>query len=164
MIEQMKHVLSKKLIYSLILLAGICLIGSLLWWRWSLGTSRRMFTEVQKTISFPLLFPEKLPSGYKLELSQMNGSKGVVVYSIASNAQDLLVVTEQAYPKDFDDGSLKGNEEFTTDLGKAYIVTFEDRTTATLIAGQTWVLINYPGRIDTEDMKTILRGFVKTSR
>lgn len=154
------------IILKALVVAGLVVtaIGAgVIWWRWSLGTPKQAFIGLQPRVSFPVLFPAKLPDGYKLDTTHLSANRGVIVYSINNHDGKTLAVTEQEYPANFDSNTLSGNEEFTTNLGKAYIVSFDDRTTASLVAGKTWVLINYPAAMDTEDLKLIIRGYQSLS-
>ncbi len=139
------------------ILLPILLIGSLLA-LFILRPHSPFPPQVQRDTSFPLYYPSKFPAGFKLDRGSISASGGIVIFAISDGRGRQIAVTEQARPQNFDFSSLRG-EAFITRVGKATLAVQEERTSASLLADQTWILIRTPFPVATSDLKALVDGF-----
>ncbi|QQS19292.1 hypothetical protein IPL85_03320 [Candidatus Saccharibacteria bacterium] len=72
-------------------------------------------------VGFPILYPENIPPGYKLNADSVAYSDGILVFEFRKNTQ-LMTFTEQALPqKNLMLESIVGLNPVKTALGTAYI-------------------------------------------
>jgi hypothetical protein len=116
------------------------------------------FTKYSSSLAFPVIYPAKLPDKFYVTEDEIKNTNGIITFSIQYYPKKQAAVTVQEIPQDFDTGTLSGNQEFTTPLGKAYIVDTDTRTTGSLVTEKAWVIINAPEKMGTEDLKYILNN------
>jgi hypothetical protein len=110
------------------------------------------------SLSFPVYFPKPLPNNLNFSANSASVQANVLTFSLKDNHDKKVLVTQQARPNDFDFSRLSGNDEFTTPEGKAYIVDNDLRTTGSLVTDKTWVILNAPGKIDTDTLRQLIKN------
>jgi hypothetical protein len=126
---------------------------------WEAGQLAKIPAElvrVQSVVSFPLYYASSLPPGMKLDTKSVTATSGVVLFSYTYDTNKRLSVSIQAKAKDFDTSSFKPTSDFTTHIGRAYVVDLEDRSAAAVVSDKSWVLLNAPEKISAD----ILRQFI----
>jgi len=118
------------------------------------------FLAAAKTTGYPLYYPTNLPPGYYFKAGSLHASPSAVVFTITSADGNPIAVTEQAKPSGFDFSQLSGTDEFQTSLGNAYVEDFETRTTGSIVANKTWIIINTNNPVGSDAMKQVLASFI----
>ena len=98
----------------------------------------------QKAVDFPLYYPNKLPAGYKLEESSITYTKHVAVYSFTYEHGKHIAFSVQPKAAGFSTDSFNPTSEFTSYIGRAYLVDLDDRSSAAVDSDTSWLLINDP--------------------
>ncbi|HEX8389965.1 MAG TPA: hypothetical protein VF597_00925 [Candidatus Saccharimonadales bacterium] len=112
----------------------------------------------------PYYFSQLPVAGFSLAKGSVSFTDGVLVFTLVNDVDKTLVFTEQKTPSAFDIGSLRGDKDFKTLYGQAYITDGQSRTTGTLLTDDnTWILINAPRPIGADSMQTILNSLRKSS-
>jgi hypothetical protein len=112
----------------------------------------------------PYFFDNSSVEGFKLIEDSVSYQAGVLVFTMKNDkSSKTLIFTEQKTPGNYDIGSLRGDKEFKTQYGQAFITDGTARTTGTLFTDdKTWILINAPQPIGADAMQKILSSL--TSR
>lgn len=159
--ERMPIQLSKKLAISLMLLVGVgVIVGAVIIMSMQIWGPDRLPQRVTEAVDFPVLFPEKVPTGFEYDPDSVSVSGNIVNYNLRYDSSKTLAVTVQSTADAPDFSQFSGSEEFTTMAGRAFIVDFPGRTTGALIGEKSWLLVNAPDTIAT----TKLREFLESLR
>lgn len=153
------HLKQHRFVLALIIMVAIAIAGS---WIYHNSHTSPIPKNIQQQVNFPVYYPSQLPAGFSLNKKSISVSRNVVVYEIRYGDKEIISVSVQAKPQDFNFDSLSGNQEFTTPYGKAYIVTPGTRTTGSLVASNAWVILNTTQGIGTDQMKSILDNLQPT--
>jgi len=126
-----------------------------------------------QNIGFPLYYPTKLPSGFKIELNSIEASSGVAVYVISDDSGKIISLSlqEQLESLSLDSAvqSLKATEntrKLITPVGEAAIgINKEEaRQFISVLTGKTWILINTPeNTLSDADLDLILNSLKQAS-
>lgn len=120
---------------------------------------------IQKSVSFPLYYPDKLPANWQIEKNSFNKNTDVVMYRISdkANVQKSISVSIQPQPRAFNfdkfyKETLAKSTQFTTDLGLAAIGEGENSYKIGSIAtGDSWILASSSSqKVTNQDLRTIL--------
>lgn len=114
------------------------------------------FLQAQRTASFTLYYPQTLPTGFSLDRKSISSGSHAVLYSCTYNKHQKVSISIQARGPGFTTDSFRPTNEFTTRIGRAYLVDLEDRTTAAVVGPDSWVLINAPNSIPAGDMERLI--------
>jgi hypothetical protein len=76
----------------------------------------------------------------------------VATYQVTYDNSKTLYVSIQARDASIDPENYPGDESFSSSIGKAIIIDRPDRTTAAIFAEKSWLLINAPQKIDSEQL------------
>lgn len=115
---------------------------------------------IRSRVSFPLYVPEKIPDGMSIDEKSFSATDQVVTYQVKYDNSKKLNVSIQARDASVDPENYPGDESFTVLIGKVVVVDRPDRKTAAVFADKSWVLINAPQLISSEQ----LRAFVDSLR
>ena len=110
----------------------------------------------QKNIEFPLYYPNKLPSGFTLDTSSISTTKDVALYSFTYDKNKRVSFSIQAKAKNFTTDDFNPTDDFTSYIGRAYLVDLEDRSSAAVVGDTSWVLINAPDKIPSGQMRELI--------
>jgi hypothetical protein len=105
--------------------------------------------DIQTKAGYSLFYPQKLPTGYTIDKTNITFTNGVVIYN-ASNSDKQIVFTLQKVPPTFDFATfyqkeLPGAQQYKTDYGQVYIGKNGNRYLGSLTTGDTWVLVSTNG-------------------
>jgi hypothetical protein len=124
--------------------------------------------KVKQQISVPILYPGKLPAGYKVIQSSFNATNaGVVAYYAEDNAGHRLNFTVQARPTNFDFEAfysriLTNATKFSTPLGEAAVGTANDHLLGSLATTKSWVIVSGNSKaVGADKIQTALSGMQK---
>lgn len=112
---------------------------------------------IKKEASIPILYPNKLPAGYKIDKNSFSVTQGnLITYYAADTNNNKMVFTVQAKPSNFDFAKfyaqgLTNTNKFTTPLGEGVIGKASGRLVGSLTTGNTWVLISSNSNSVTAD-------------
>lgn len=112
----------------------------------------------QKAVHFTLYYPEQLPDGFSLDRTSVSVGGNVVIYSCIYEKTKRVSISIQPRYSSFSTDQFKATSEFTTHIGRAFMVDLEDRTTAAVVGPASWVLINAPNTMAVDDMRTLIDG------
>jgi hypothetical protein len=120
---------------------------------------------VQEASSFQLYHPTWLPAGYAMNTESYDITSQVVTFSARLGRQSLLF-SEQARPEGFNfetfyEDQMTKKRFVQTSTGRAVIGEFEGVQSASLVAGQTWLLIRAPSGLAIGDFEQLLKGVKK---
>jgi hypothetical protein len=110
--------------------------------------AQKVPTSVQAKASVPILYPDKLPSGYKVIQESFNISAGgIVAYYAEDSSGHRLNFTVQPRPANFDFESfytkiLTNATRFSTPLGEAAVGTANDHLLGSLATTKSWVIVS----------------------
>jgi len=119
---------------------------------------------VQKSVSFPLYYPDKLPDNWAIDKTSFSKGTDVVFYKINDSHQGRVIsVSIQPQPEAFNfdnfyKKTLAKSIEFTTPLGQAAVGEGENNLKiGSLATGDSWVLVTADSqKIKTNEIRTIL--------
>jgi hypothetical protein len=121
--------------------------------------------KVKQQASVPILYPSKLPPGYKVVQSSFNTSAGgIVAYYAEDGSGHRLNFTVQARPANFDFEAfysriLTNATKFNTPLGEAAVGTANDHLLGSLATTKSWVIVSGNSKAVTADqIQTSLSG------
>ena len=153
--------------YTFVCLATATLILSGLGTWFILKSQSSEFGSVASDISsfIPYYFESDTVEGFDLVNDSVSYDGNVLVFTMQNDNGKTLVFTEQSTPNGFDSGSLRGDKEFKTPYGQAYVTDGQARTTGTLFTDdKTWVLINAPQPIGGDTMQKLLSDLRRVTR
>ncbi len=126
------------------------------------GSQSIFSSSVLDTATFPLLEPKKLPPGFMVDSNSLQFSETVVTFAISNGQKKTFIVTEQAVPDSFDFEAFYDQFEMrksvNTASGQAVIGRFEDTDLASIVAGDTWILIRAPYGADAS-FEAVVQSF-----
>lgn len=144
------NLLISGVIFALILIAGVIIFV----------TTRPQPSPIPKAVAskvaFPLYFPEKSPIGMRLDENSFTANSDALVYSFRSNDNKQLVVTIQAKPKGFDTSEFRPTKEFSTYIGRAYVVDLESRTTGAVVNDESLIFVNAPEGLPVDQIEDFI--------
>jgi hypothetical protein len=135
------------LLLVLILLAGLA-AGGYLYIKKRQPAAVAVPPKVKQQAGVPILYPAKLPLGYKVVQSSFNTSAGgIVAYYAEDNSGHRLNFTVQARPANFDFETfysriLTNATKFSTPLGEAAVGTANDHLLGSLATTKSWVIVS----------------------
>jgi hypothetical protein len=104
-------------------------------------------------------FPGGVPAGFTLDERSISTQSGVLVFRIVNQSSGKEVVFTQQPKGAYDYEQLRGDVEFKTQGGQAFITDGQSRTTGALFTDDgTWILANAPKPIGSETMRTLLNS------
>lgn len=152
----------------IILIPSIAVIGGL-------GTyfvardSNPIPPKIQKSVQFPLYYPQQLPKGWQVDSNSFSQGSNVVLFRITdkNNTSKGVSVTIQPQQDTFDidrfyKETLTKSTQFTTSLGQAAIGegTLGTRV-GSIVTGESWILVTAPkDNATNSDIRTILSSLI----
>lgn len=106
----------------------------------------------------PILYPEKLPTGFRLVKSSFNINNGNIIgYYVQNAAGNRIVFTNQAKPSNFDyekfyTTGLSNTNRFNTALGSGAVGTTNGRIFGSFTTSKSWVIATSNSKSVTTDM------------
>ncbi|MET0779381.1 MAG: hypothetical protein ABWY71_00955 [Candidatus Saccharimonadales bacterium] len=117
------------------------------------------FVKLQKTVSFPIYYSKKLPTGLSLDKKSLSSATNVVIYSFTyEKGAKRLSLSVQPLDASLDTTTFRPTSEFSTHIGRAYIVDLDDRTSAAVVGDKSWVLISAPNKIADDTLKDLINS------
>jgi uncharacterized protein YdhG (YjbR/CyaY superfamily) len=110
----------------------------------------------QKAIEFPLYYPNKLPPGYTLDTASISYTKDVAVYSFTYDKSKRVSFSIQAKHQGFSPDDFNPTSDFTSYIGRAYLVDLDDRSSAAVVGDTSWVLINAPDKVPSDTLRQLI--------
>lgn len=113
---------------------------------------------------FPLLYPNNLPAGYKIDAYSFNTSQDVVLYSADKNGADKIAFSVQKRPPTFDFNAFykqgMGNAStFDSPLGQAALGTTNGHPIGSLATDKSWILVSsISSNVQSSDIRLILNN------
>lgn len=123
-----------------------------------------------KSVDFPILYPGKLPAGFKVQPDSFTTSQNIVLYSATNSAGIKIAFSVQKPPATFDFNAfyrqgMNNAAAFSTSLGEAAIGTTVGHPFGSLHTDQSWVLVSsVSGQIQSSDIRLILQNMKVISR
>ncbi|HET9850864.1 MAG TPA: hypothetical protein VFP35_04565 [Candidatus Saccharimonadales bacterium] len=123
---------------------------------------------ISRSVNFPLLYPAKLPAGYKIDPSSFSSANDVVLFSARTTSGQKIVFTVQKRPPTFDFGTfyqqgLASAAVFNTGAGQAAIGRANGQLIGSLATDQSWLIVSPSrGNISADSLRLILNS-VKAS-
>lgn len=154
----------KRLVCGAGVLLVIIILGvtSIIWLapRLSSGPPKALI-DAQRTVSFPLFYARQAPKGFAFNADQVSTTSQAAIYSYSyDNGKKRLAMSVQPPTSDVDAKNLRSTSEFTTTIGRVYVLSYDDRTGAVITSDKSWVILNAPDKIAEDD----LRDFINTLR
>jgi hypothetical protein len=125
--------------------------------------------KIKSQTNLPILYPSKLPPGYKVIKSSFNVTSGNVVAYYASDSKgNHINFTVQPRPKSFDFDKfytqiMSDTTRFNTPAGEAVIGKANDKLLGSLATTSSWLLVTgSSNKVDASNLQTALSG-VKVS-
>jgi hypothetical protein len=154
----------KKWVLGVILVALVAVSAS--WWIFLRDNSnyshlKKDLGQAQKNVSFPVLIPEKLPSGFTYKKGSVKTSFGIVLYSLQDGKDKSISFSQQAKPPisnfdDFYNRVLTNRTSVLSTQGKAVLGTNGNQTIGSLITGKSWILLNTTSHIDNHTLSELI--------
>lgn len=154
----------KRIVFVLVilaLLAGVAYGGH---WYWAAKIRLPIPASIRSAADYPLLYPSKLPDGYKINEGSFSTANGVVIFNATNSSSDKIAFTDQKKPSNFDfdtfyKQSLANSTIFTTTLGQAAIGTANNQLLGSLTTDQSWLLVTATSKdIKSPDLRTIIEN------
>lgn len=117
----------------------------------------------------PILYPSKLPAGYKINKTSFKVSNGNIISYYATNkTSSRLVFTVQARPPNFDyekfySSSMTDVTKIATPLGEGAVGTAGGRLLGSLATTKSWILITTSDKSGGSDKIQIALSSLKTT-
>jgi hypothetical protein len=118
-------------------------------------------TKIQ--FSFPLYYPTKPPTGYKIELGSIKAAEDqpVLLMGLSNENGQSFIITQQDQPDGLTLDKLKEVTKETQSigsvLGEAITGSTDDKQITNVLTGDTWIIITSPkGQLDTTQLNQIL--------
>lgn len=124
--------------------------------------------DIRQQIAFEILYPARLPKGYKVNTASFRYDSGVLTYSADEPGGNGLVFSVQKKPESLDFGKFYENQldqarAFAAPAGQATIGKFMDREIASLISESSWMLIRPTGaNLESDVLKELIMGVKKS--
>jgi len=150
-----------KVIITLIILAGLAGGGLFAYQKF---WAPNPFSSDIRQSKLDLLYPAKLPAGYKVNQQNMSLSNGILIYDATNQAGSRLVFTLQSTPANFDFNAfykqqLVNNAQYPTNFGTAVIGKNSNRSLGSLVDGDTWLLLSTNSTsVSVNDMALVLKN------
>lgn len=151
----------KLLISGGIVVAALVVVIGLFLVNWlSHGDSgvKKQFSELQKSVEFPLYYPNELPAGYSVNAKSLQSHDEIVNFSVNHSATK-FIVTEQPLPPLMED--VKKIDEFDAKAGKAYIADLEGNTAGFIKTEKTLIIIGGATRAQADLLRQFMETLVK---
>lgn len=154
----------------LILLILLAAAGAGGYWYMSNKLSSPIPANIRASVSFPLLYPSKLPAGYHLDNNSFSSSGGVVLYSAQNGSGTKIAFTVQQRPSGFDFNNfykqgLTNPSTFDTSLGQAALGTTNGRPLGSLLTDKSWLLVSSASKsVQSDDLRLILNNLKLSAR
>lgn len=127
-------------------------------------------TDIRSSVSFPLYYPTKYPSGYHLDPASISSNGQAVLYQVKGDSTDALTifVSIQAKPTgmNFDDFYNKHLTEPTSHItsnGPVVVGTDSRGTFGGLLTKNDWVLVTMADETASSKVLTILSNLYKAT-
>ncbi len=155
--------LSKRLGVVIIVFLAITIIGVGSGIYLSQRTRNPFPVAISDSVTFPLYYPSKLPSGYHVDPSSFKGNNQAVLYSLVKANSPSIAISVQTKPSgfDFDDfknKQLRGTKTVPTDAGDAVVGLYAERILGSLLTDKSWVLVNGSSKVSAKDIQTIVKS------
>lgn len=111
---------------------------------------------IRQSARFTLYYPSPMPAGFSFDQSSLSFSNQVLIIAFKSSNGSQLTLSEQLKPSNFDFSQLKQGVKFPTVYGNAVISSTGNRVTGSLLAGNTWILFNTTGPLDTSQLQNLI--------
>ncbi|HUC89454.1 MAG TPA: hypothetical protein VMR45_01505 [Patescibacteria group bacterium] len=109
-------------------------------------------------VDFSLYYPHKLPDGMTVDRNSFSATPDVFMYTVNYIGHKKMVVSIMPLSSKPDVETFNPTRTLDLDIGKAYIATFDPRTTAAIITNKSWLLVNAENGIDDGTMNDLLKS------
>lgn len=155
---------SRKKLIAIVILILIVLGGAAgYWYKFRLPTDP-IPASIKSSVNYPLLYPSKLPPGYKIVASSFNSANDAVVFEADDQSSDKIAFSVQKRPPTFDFPSFYkqglGNAAlFSTDIGEAAVGTVASKPIGSLATDKSWMLVSSSSKnVTNSDIRLILNN------
>lgn len=114
---------------------------------------------------YPLLYPGKLPSGYKIDKSSINKStNGVIVYALKNSEGKVINVSLQQQPQSLNlkplYDTMQNIRTVETPAGETTVgITQDNMLTSNTLSGSVWVIIRaQPDTVKDQEIDAMLKS------
>jgi hypothetical protein len=155
---------NRKKLLLIILLLFIILGGGAGYWYKFRVTGTHIPASIKSSVDYPLLYPSKLPPGYKIVTSSFTSANDAVVFEADSQSSDKIAFSIQKRPPTFDFPSfykqgLGNATPFSTDIGEAAVGTVSGKPIGSFITDKSWMLVSSPSKnVTSSDIRLILNN------
>lgn len=122
------------------------------------GGAPPKIAQAQKMVDFPLYYPSKLPPGFVLN-EKVSSLEQVILYSYTYDKTETISVSIQPLTDEISPNDFNPTSDFTTYIGRAYMVDMELRTTAAVMGEKSWLLINASENVPTNSFREFIDSF-----
>lgn len=131
----------------IIVIVALVLAGAGSYWFFAIRSNEPIPANVRSKVSFPLLYPSKLPQGFSIDQKSFSVQSGVVLYSANNPTGDKVAFSVQPRPATFAFDTfykqgLNGASTFDTPLGQAAVGQANGQPIGSLATDQSWLLIS----------------------
>lgn len=161
--------MTRRRISILLAVSGLVIVlGAVIAYR-QMGPSDPIPQNITRSVSFPLLYPTKLPANYILDTRSFSASSGsVVTYRATNKSGNQLIFSVQPRPETFDFNAfyaqgLTGTTKFSTDDGEGATGTARGKTIGSFATDKSWVLLTTDGDTTASAMQSILKSLQTTA-
>lgn len=116
---------------------------------------------VRKSVSFSLYYPTAEPAGYHLDSSSIKSAGGTVSYNFVRPPQNPIVITQEAFPKNFDPQTLLQHNNLPTTvspLGTVYDLSYKNQSRYMISANSSLIFISSNTKISNAQLQQIVNG------
>jgi hypothetical protein len=103
--------------------------------------------------------PTNLPDGFSVVGNSQSLENGALLYQVYGPNGQLITITQQVRPADFNMEIFKDAQSFNTPLGKGYIIEDPSRITGYVITVDTMLLFNSTANINNASLQTLMQAF-----
>jgi hypothetical protein len=117
------------------------------------------FKNSQKSISFPVYYPSKIPSAFSINPRSLSTSGGLLAFPIANSNGQSIEVTEQNLPSQFDISKVNGLFHNIPGIGTVAIGSGFLGQLGFIKTAKTLITLSAPTQISAGDLQSIAYNF-----
>lgn len=156
-----------KLVTILVVLAALAAAG---WWGYPKLTAKNPFPTNAQTDAansgVALFYPQKLPTGYRVDRTNFQTSNGVIIFSASNNGPRIIFTVQKTSPsfdyEDFYNRQLQSSQRLNTIYGQAVVGKSQDHYLGSLVSNGTWLILSAnSGDVTSDDMVLVMQNLKK---
>lgn len=130
------------------------------------STARNSLPITSETAGFNVYyFNGAIPGGFELDEQSVSSQNEVLLFRLVNKDDGKEIAVTQQSTGEYDYTQLRGDKEFRTPAGQAFITDGQMRTTGALFTDDgTWILLNAASPIGADIMTQIISNLSKESQ